>query len=133
MGQANRYYTRLIARFPFGPYSEQAQLELAYVEYKLDKRETRPSSSTASIRTYPRAIRTSITPITCKAVINLTRNISFLTRVARTDVSARDLNGPLQSFRRLQRSHPPLSQQHLRRRRQAAHGVPCATNWPSTS
>ncbi len=97
MGQANRYYTRLIARFPFGPYSEQAQLELAYVEYKLDKREDATSSIDRFIRTYPRHPHIDYAYY-LKAVINFDRNISFLTRVARTDVSARDLNGPLQSF-----------------------------------
>ena len=30
VGRAQRYFQRLTARFPFGPYSEQAQLELAY-------------------------------------------------------------------------------------------------------
>ena len=35
---ANRYYTRLIARFPFGPYAEQAQLEQAYALLKMGKR-----------------------------------------------------------------------------------------------
>lgn len=97
MGQANRYYTRLIARFPFGPYSEQAQLEAAYVEYKLDKREDATSSIDRFIRTYPRHPHIDYAYY-LKAVINFDRNISFLTRVARTDVSARDLNGPLQSF-----------------------------------
>ena len=97
MGEANRYYTRLIARFPFGPYSEQAQLELAYVEYKLDKREDATSSVDRFIRTYPRHPHIDYAHY-LKAVINFDRNISLLTRVARVDVSARDLNGPLQSF-----------------------------------
>ena len=43
-GDAQRYYTRLIARFPFGPYSEQSQLELAYVQFKLGKLEDATSS-----------------------------------------------------------------------------------------
>jgi len=97
MGEANRYYTRLIARFPFGPYSEQAQLELAYVEYKLDKREDATSSVDRFIRTYPRHPHIDYAYY-LKAVINFDRNISLLTRVARVDISARDLNGPLQSF-----------------------------------
>src|SRR5690606_26046244 len=29
-----RYYQRLIARFPFGLYTEQAHLELAYAQYR---------------------------------------------------------------------------------------------------
>ena len=97
MGQAQRYYTRLIARFPFGPYSEQAQLELAYVEFKLAKPEDATASIDRFIRTYPRHPHIDYAYY-LKAVINFDRNISLLTRVARVDVSARDLNGPLQSF-----------------------------------
>jgi outer membrane protein assembly factor BamD len=95
-GQAKRYYTRLIARFPFGPYSEQAQLDVAYVEYKLDKQEDATSSIDRFIRTYPRHPHIDYAYY-LKAVINFDRNVSILTRLARTDLSARDLNGPIQS------------------------------------
>ena len=33
-GAAEKAYQRLIARFPSGPYNEQAQLDLAYAQYK---------------------------------------------------------------------------------------------------
>ena len=96
-GQAGRYYQRLLARFPFGPYSEQAQLELAYVQYKLGRQEDATSSIDRFIRTYPRHPHIDYAYY-LKAVINFDRNVSFLTRVARLDVSQRDLNGPVQSF-----------------------------------
>ena len=96
-GRAQLYYTRLIARFPFGPYSEQAQLELAFVQFKLGKTEDATSSIDRFIRTYPRHPHIDYAYY-LKAVINFDRNVSILTRVARTDVSARDLNGPIQSF-----------------------------------
>ena len=95
--QAQRYYTRLIARFPFGPYSEQSQLELAYVQYKLGKPEDATSSIDRFIKTYPRHPHIDYAYY-LKAVINFDRSVSILTRVARTDLSARDLNGPTQSF-----------------------------------
>ena len=96
-GRAQQYYTRLIARFPFGPYSEQAQLELAYVQFKLGKHEDATSAIDRFIRTYPRHPHIDYAHY-LKAVINFDRNVSILTRLARTDVSARDLNGPIQSF-----------------------------------
>ena len=95
--QAQRYYTRLIARFPFGPYSEQSQLELAFVQYKLGKPEDATSAIDRFIRTYPRHPHIDYAYY-LKAVINFDRNVSLLTRLARTDLSARDLNGPNQSF-----------------------------------
>ena len=94
---AQRYYGRLIARFPFGPYSEQSQLELAYVQYKLGKPEDATSSIDRFIRTYPRHPHIDYAYY-LKAVINFDRNVSLLTRLARTDVSSRDLNGPLTSL-----------------------------------
>ncbi len=95
--QAARYYTRLIARFPFGPYSEQAQLELAYVQYKLGKPDDATASIDRFIRTYPRNPNIDYAHY-LKAVINFDRNVTFLSRLARSDPSARDLNGPTQSF-----------------------------------
>ena len=94
---AQRYYGRLIARFPFGPYSEQSQLELAYVQYKLGKPEDATSSIDRFIRTYPRHPHIDYAYY-LKAVINFDRNVSLLTSLARTDVSSRDLNGPLTSM-----------------------------------
>ena len=94
---ANRYYGRLIARFPFGPYSEQSQLELAYVQYKLGKPEDATSSIDRFIRTYPRHPHIDYAYY-LKAVINFDRNVSLLTRLARTDISSRDLNGPMTSM-----------------------------------
>ena len=94
---AQKYYTRLIARFPFGPYSEQAQLELAYVTYKLGKPDDATSAIDRFIRTYPRNPHIDYAYY-LKAVINFNRNVTLLGRLARSDPSARDLNGPNQSF-----------------------------------
>ena len=94
---ANRYYTRLIARFPFGAYAEQAQLEQAYALYKMGKPEDATSAIDRFIRTYPRHPHIDYAYY-LKAVINFDRNVSFFTRTFRTDVSARDLNGPTQSY-----------------------------------
>lgn len=95
--QAQRYYTRLIARFPFGAYSEQSQLELAFVQYKLGKPEDATASIDRFIRTYPRHPHIDYAHY-LKAVINFDRNVSLLTRLARTDPSARDLNAPTRSL-----------------------------------
>ena len=51
--RAQRYYQRLIARFPYGPYTEQAQIELAYAYYKGNKPEDATSTISRFVRTYP--------------------------------------------------------------------------------
>lgn len=95
--RAARYYTRLVARFPFGAYSEQAQLELAYVLYKQDKFEDATSAIDRFIRTYP-THRHIDYAYYLKALINFGRSDSLLLRLARMDISARDLGAPTQSF-----------------------------------
>ena len=50
---AEKDYQRLIARFPSGPYNEQAQLDLAYVQYKDNKPDDASSTIDRFIKTYP--------------------------------------------------------------------------------
>lgn len=95
--RASRYYQRLVARFPYGPYTEQAQLELAYVLYKQDKYEDATSAIDRFIRTYP-THRHIDYAYYLKALINFGRSDSLLLRLARMDLSARDLGAPTQSF-----------------------------------
>ena len=96
-GDAQKYYQRLVARFPFGPYNEQSQLELVYVEYKLGKAEDATSGIDRFIRTYPRHAHIDYAYY-LKALINFDRDVTFLTRAARMDMSQRDLAGPTQSY-----------------------------------
>jgi outer membrane protein assembly factor BamD len=53
MGQAQTTYKRLISRFPYGPYTEQSQLDLAYAQYKDGKYDDASSTVDRFIRTYP--------------------------------------------------------------------------------
>ena len=50
---AGRDFAKLIARFPFGPYTEQSQLNLAYAQYKGDKPDESYSTINRFIKTYP--------------------------------------------------------------------------------
>ncbi len=95
--RAGRYYQRLVSRFPFGPYSEQAQLELAYVQYKQAKTEEATSTIDRFIRTYPTHPHIDYAYY-LKALVNFDRSSSLLLRLARQDMSARDLGAPTQSL-----------------------------------
>ena len=94
---SQKNYTRLIARFPYGPYSEQAQLELAYVTYKLGKPDDATSEIDRFIRTYPRHPHIDYAYY-LKAVINFDINANLLSRLARQDTAERDLDGPTRSL-----------------------------------
>jgi outer membrane protein assembly factor BamD len=95
--EAERYYTRLVARFPFGPYTEQSQLELAFAQLRNGKPEDATSTIDRFIRTYPRHPHIDYAYY-LKGVINFNRDVTVFTRVLRLDVSARDLGAPMQSI-----------------------------------
>jgi outer membrane protein assembly factor BamD len=95
--EAERYYTRLTARFPFGPYTEQSQLDLAFAQLRNGKPEDATSTIDRFIRTYPRHPHIDYAYY-LKGVINFDRDVTLFTRVLRMDVSARDLGAPVQSI-----------------------------------
>lgn len=92
-----RFFQRLVARFPFGPYSEQAQLELAYVLFKQEKHEDATSAIDRFIRTYPTHPHIDYAYY-LKALINFDRTGSMLLRITRMEIAARELTAPTQSY-----------------------------------
>ena len=95
--RASRYYQRLVSRFPYGVYSEQAQLELAYVLNKQAKTEEATSAINRFIRTYP-THRHIDYAYYLKALINFDRSSGLILRLARQDMAQRDLGAPTQSL-----------------------------------
>jgi outer membrane protein assembly factor BamD len=97
IARAKRYYTRLVARFPYGPYTEQSQLELAYANYKGGDPEDASAAIDRFIRTYPTHPHIDYAYY-LKALINFNRENAFLERFARLDMTQRDQGAPRQSF-----------------------------------
>lgn len=95
--KAEKYFKRLTARFPFGPYSEQAQLDLAYTEYKGNKPDDAYSSVNRFIRTYP-AQKHIDYAYYLRGLINFNRTPGFLDRVFGRQDSERDPSYIQQSF-----------------------------------
>ena len=95
--RAARYYQRLVSRFPYGVYSEHAQLDLAYVLYKDGKTEEATSAVQRFIRTYP-THRHIDYAYYLKALINFDHNSGALLRLLRQDMANRDLGGPTQAM-----------------------------------
>lgn len=94
---AARTFTRLIARFPYGPQAEQSQIDLAFAQHKLSKPEEATSTITRFIKTYPTHPNIDYAYY-LKALINFDRENRWLAKVARLDVSARDLGAAAQSY-----------------------------------
>lgn len=95
--RAELYLTRLVARFPFGPYTEQAKLDLAYVQFRQGRHEEATSTIDRFIRTYP-AHPAIDYAFYLRALNGFDRDSFFLQRVARADMSARDLSRAQASF-----------------------------------
>ena len=84
LSRAETYYNRLIGRFPFGPYTEQAQLDLAYVQYKQGKYEDATSTLDRFVRTYPTHPHIDYAYY-LKALVNFGRESFFLQKIGRPD------------------------------------------------
>jgi len=97
MDRATTDYKRLISRFPYGPYTEQAQLDLAYAQYKSGNFDDATSTIERFIRTYPTHRHVDYAYY-LKALINFNRDNAVLSRIARLDMSQRDQGSPRQSF-----------------------------------
>ncbi len=94
---AVRTFTRLVARFPFGPYTEQAQIDQAYAQYKMNKPEDAYSTIGRFIRTYPTHKHVDYAYY-LRGLINFDREEGLLERYAGLDRTQRDQSFVRQSF-----------------------------------
>jgi outer membrane protein assembly factor BamD len=95
--RAARYYKRLVARFPFGRYTEQAELELGFAQYKGGDAEEALSTANRFIRQYPTHPHIDYAYY-LRGLINFNREYGVLERYVQTDATRRDLANARQSF-----------------------------------
>ncbi|WP_269791969.1 outer membrane protein assembly factor BamD [Stenotrophomonas sp. Iso1] len=94
---AENSFKRLIAQYPYGPYTEQAMIESAYAQYKAGKNDDAVSSVDRFIRTYP-THRNIAYMYYLRGLANGNRDTVFLRRVWSLDASRRDLSTPRQAY-----------------------------------
>ncbi|GAA0693081.1 outer membrane protein assembly factor BamD [Dyella sp. SG562] len=96
---ATKAYQRLIARFPSGDFNEQAQLDLAYSQYKDNQPDDAYSTVNRFIKTYPTHKHVDYAYY-LRGLINFDRTGGFIERVfQRTESQARrDQGYNLQAF-----------------------------------
>lgn len=94
---ATKIYRRLVAQYPYGPYTEQALMETAYAHYKSGNNEEAVSVIDRFIRTYP-THRNIAYMYYLRGLVNSNRDTVFLQRVWRLDASRRDLATPMQGY-----------------------------------
>ncbi len=90
-------YKRLVAQYPYGPYTEQAMLETAYSQFKSGSNDDAISTIDRFIRTYP-TNRNTVYMYYLRGLVNSNRDTVFLQRVWRLDASRRDLATPMQAY-----------------------------------
>ncbi len=90
-------FKRLVAQYPYGPYTEQAMIETAYAQYKAGKNDDAVSSIDRFIRTYP-THRNIAYLYYLRGLANGNRDTVFLRRVWSLDPSRRDLSTPRQAY-----------------------------------
>jgi outer membrane protein assembly factor BamD len=90
-------YKRLVAQYPYGPYTEQALMETAYAQYKSGVNDDAISTIDRFIRTYP-THRNTVYMYYLRGLVDSNRDTVFLQRVWSLDASRRDLATPTQAF-----------------------------------
>jgi outer membrane protein assembly factor BamD len=96
---AIKAYQRLIARFPSGPYNDQAQLELTYSQYKDAQWDDAYSTINRFIKTNPSNSHIDYAYY-LRGLINFDRTVGFMDRISHSEQAQtrRDQGYNLQSF-----------------------------------
>jgi outer membrane protein assembly factor BamD len=94
---AIEYYEKLQARFPFGPYAQQAQLELAYSYYKSEEPAQALAACDRFIKLYPTHPHIDYAYF-LKGLANFNLGKGLTQRYLPTDPSQRDQGAALRSF-----------------------------------
>lgn len=94
---ATTVFKRLVAQYPYGPYTEQALMETAYAQFKSGRNEEAISTIDRFIRTYP-THRNIPYFYYLRGLVNSNRDTVFLQKVWTLDSSRRDLATPTQAY-----------------------------------
>ncbi|MGH8111374.1 MAG: outer membrane protein assembly factor BamD [Rhodanobacteraceae bacterium] len=90
-------YQKLIARFPFGAYTEQSQIELAYAQYKDGKPDDAYSTINEFIKTFPTQKHIAYAYY-LRGLINFDRTGGAVQKLVKISPSRFDQGYALQSF-----------------------------------
>ena len=97
-GRAIYSYQQLSTRYPFGRYTEQAQLELAYAYHKGGQAEAALSTADRFIRTYPSHPNVDYAYY-IRGLTNYEQRVGFMERMMPSRVRDRDQSAARESFR----------------------------------
>lgn len=96
--QAIDYYEKLEARYPFGPHSQQAQLDIAYAYYKHGEPASAIAAAERFIKLHPRHPNVDYAYY-IKGLANFVKSEGLIARLVPRDPSERDPGAALEAFR----------------------------------
>ncbi len=94
---AKDYYTKLEARYPFGTYAQQAQIELAYVYFKDDDAAGAIQQLDRFLRAYPNHPNSDYA-LYLKGLATLNERDGLISSMIRQDISERDAQAARDAF-----------------------------------
>lgn len=106
--KAIQYFEILEARYPFGRYAQQAQLEIAYAYYKFDEPDLAIAAADRFIKIYPRHANVDYAWY-IKGLTNYNRGKTFVDRFLPQDPSERDtytMRAAYDDFNQLLKNYP---------------------------
>ena len=95
--QAIKYYETLEARYPYGAYSQQAQLDLAYAYFKQEESASAVAACDRYIKLYPNSEGVDYAYY-LRGLANFNQGAGLVERYLPTDPSQRDPGAAAQSF-----------------------------------
>lgn len=99
--KAVQLYEKLEARYPFGPYATQAQIDIAYAYYKNGEPDSALAAVDRFIKLNPAHPNVDYAYY-LKGLVNYNRGISFVDRFVPTDSSQRDPGSARDAYRDFQ-------------------------------
>lgn len=95
--RAIKYYEKLEARYPYGRYAQQAQLEVAYAYYKDNERASAIAAADRFIKIYPNHQNVDYAYY-LKGLVNFNENQGLFTALTDQDMSDRDPKASREAF-----------------------------------
>lgn len=99
--KAVKLYEKLEARYPFGKYATQAQLDIAYAYYKNDEPDSAIAATDRFIKLNPTHPNVDYAYY-LRALVNYNRGIGFIDRFLPTDSSQRDPGSALDAYKQFE-------------------------------
>src|SRR6266513_846627 len=94
---ADKLYQTLEARFPYGRYSQQGQLEIAYAYYKQNEQASAVAATERFVKLHPNHPNVDYAHY-LKGLVYFNEDLGLLGRVARQDRTERDPKSARESF-----------------------------------